>query len=234
MRTLQQAAHPVALRSRPQRGSAAPLGLLVLGVVPVVAGTLRLVQLAGGPDLMPADPRLPGIPAALVAHIVASVVFVLLGAFQFAPRLRQRGRSWHRHAGRLVGAAGLVVVLSAVWMTLLYPHEEGTGDLLFVLRLTVSTATAASLVLGFAAIRRRDIRAHRAWMMRAYALGLGAGTQVMTEGLSKALFGTGTVRDDLAKGAAWLINLAVAEWVIRRAEHSPHRDVPTAVSTARQ
>ena len=42
---------------------------------------------------------------------------------------------------------------------------------------------AAAIVLGFTAIRRRDIAAHRAWMIRAYALGLGAGTQAFTEGI---------------------------------------------------
>jgi hypothetical protein len=30
-----------------------------------------------------------------------------------------------------------------------------------------------SIILGFAAIRRRDIIGHRAWMMRGYAIGLG-------------------------------------------------------------
>jgi uncharacterized membrane protein len=39
---------------------------------------------------------------------------------------------------------------------------------------------ALSLCLGVAAIRRRDISRHRAWMLRAYALGLGTGTQVVT------------------------------------------------------
>ena len=53
-------------------------------------------------------------------------------------------------------------------------------------------------------------------MIRAYAIGLGAGTQVFTEGIGGALFGTGVVAGDLAKGAAWVINLAVAEWAIRR------------------
>ena len=53
-------------------------------------------------------------------------------------------------------------------------------------------------------------------MIRGYALGLGAGTQVFTEGIGGALFGTGEVRGDLAKAAGWAINLAVAEYVIRR------------------
>jgi hypothetical protein len=101
-------------------------------------------------------------------------------------------------------------------MTLAYAAQPGTGDLLYAFRLIVGSAMIACLVLGFTAVRRRDISAHRAWMTRAYALGLGAGTQILTEGLGHAIFGTSVLAGDLAKGAGWAINLAVAEWVIRR------------------
>jgi hypothetical protein len=116
----------------------------------------------------------------------------------------------------VLALAGLLVAVSALWMTLFYQAKPGTGDLLFVLRLIVGSAMAGSLVLGLTAIRRRDIAAHRAWMIRAYALGLGAGTQVFTEGFGGAVLGTGELTGDLAKGAGWLINLGVAEWVIRQ------------------
>ena len=53
-------------------------------------------------------------------------------------------------------------------------------------------------------------------MTRAYALALGAGTQAFTVGFGEALFGSGVTRTDLMMGAAWAINLAVAEWFIRR------------------
>jgi hypothetical protein len=53
-------------------------------------------------------------------------------------------------------------------------------------------------------------------MIRAYAIGVAAGTQAFTEGIGGALFGTGVLAADLAKGAAWAVNLAVAEWAIRR------------------
>ncbi len=100
-------------------------------------------------------------------------------------------------------------------MTLFYTGAPG-GDLLWVIRLLVGSAMAAFLVLGFAAIRRRDIPAHRAWMIRAYALGLGAGTQAFTEGIGEALLGT----TDLSKADLSGVGLAhqrvVAEWVIRR------------------
>jgi len=139
-----------------------------------------------------------------------------VGAFQFVPRFRRRHPNWHRRAGRVLAVAGLMIAVSALWMTLLYAQKPGTGDLLYVLRLGFGSAMAASLILGFTAIRRRDIAAHRAWMIRAYAIGLGAGTQVFTEGFGGAAFGTGVVAADLAKATGWVINLAIAEWVIRR------------------
>jgi hypothetical protein len=100
-------------------------------------------------------------------------------------------------------------------MTLFYVGAPG-GDLLWGIRLLVGSAMAASIVLGFAAIRRRDIPAHRAWMMRAYALGLGAGTQAFTEGIGEALFGTTDLSKAISLGSGWVINAVVAEWVIRR------------------
>jgi uncharacterized membrane protein len=202
-------------RDRP-RSWPVPAALLTLSVIPLAAGTLRLVQLAGGPELIPADHRFASFPAPLVLHIVGAAIYAVVGVFQFVPRFRRRHRTWHRRAGRVLIVAGMMVAVSALWMTLLYAAKPGTGDLLYVLRLVFGSALAACLVLGFTAIRRRDMPAHRAWMIRAYAIALAAGTQAFTEGIGGAIFGTGEARGDLAKGAGWAINLAVAEWAIRR------------------
>ena len=53
-------------------------------------------------------------------------------------------------------------------------------------------------------------------MVRAYAIAVAAGTQVFTEGIGGAILGTGVLAANLAKGAGWVINLAVAEWALRR------------------
>ncbi len=200
-------------RDRP-RSWPVPTALVVLSAIPLTAGTLRLLQLAGGPAVMPADHRFAGFPGALVAHIVGAAVFALAGAFQFVPRLR-RG-SWHRRAGRVVALAGLVVAGSALWLTLFYEPQPGSGTVLFVFRLVFAPAMVACLALGFTAIRRRDIASHRAWMMRAYAIGLGAGTQAFTEGLGEGIFGHGVLVADVSRVSGWVINLAIAEWFIRR------------------
>ena len=39
-----------------------------------------------------------------------------------------------------------------------------------------------------------------------------------------AVVGTGVLAGDLAKGAAWVINLGVAEWLVRRPEGTPALD----------
>jgi uncharacterized membrane protein len=193
----------------------APAALMAISVIPLVAGALRLVEVAGGPQLMPVNPRITAQPAPVVVHIVAAAAYAIFGAFQVPARLRRRHRVWHRAAGRVVAAAGLLVAASALWMTVFYRNAPG-GALLWTVRLTVGSAMATALVLGFTAVRRHDLPAHRAWMIRAYALGLGAGTQTVTQGVGEAAFGTGELSTALSISAAWIINAAVAEWVIAR------------------
>ena len=213
-------------------GWALPVALFALCLVPVLSGTLRLVQLAGGPETMPADNRFLGWPVALVVHIVGAAVFALVGAFQLVPGIRRRHPRWHRRAGRVLAVAGLMVAGSALWLTLFYEAQPGTGPLLFVLRLVVASAMAGCLVTGVVAARRRDFATHRAWMIRAYALAVAAGTQVFTQGFGEAVVGHGELRGDLLKAAGWVINLAVAEWVIRRpARRRAPRPVPMEVGS---
>ena len=220
-----------ASRRRGGHSRATLVGLAALSVIPLVAGTLRLSQLAGGPNLLPVDPRFTSSALPLVTHIVSSLVFALVGALQFVPRLRRRASGWHRRAGRVVASAGLFAASSALWLTLFYPPHPGTGELLFVLRLVFATAMIGCLALGIATVRRRDFAGHRAWMIRTYAIGMAAGTQVLTEGFSKALFGSGVLLDDLAKAMGWVINLAVAEWIIRRSGLRPRHSAPDRVTS---
>jgi hypothetical protein len=63
------------------------------------------------------------------------------------------------------------------------PGPPGDGDLLSAFRLLFGSGMALSIVLDVAAVRRREIAAHGAWVTRSDAIGLGAGTQVVTLGL---------------------------------------------------
>jgi len=203
--------------TRPARPTGwVPFALVALVAIPAVAGSLRLVELVGGPLLLPANPRMTASPLPVFVHVLSAVPYAVLGAFQFSSRLRRRRPRWHRRTGKAVVALGLLVAFSGLWMTLFYARQPGTGELSYLFRLAFGSALAACIVLGFSAIRRGDVTTHRAWMTRAYAIALAAGTQVVTLGIGSAVSGTSVLITDLALGAGWVVNLAVAELVIRR------------------
>jgi hypothetical protein len=61
-------------------------------------------------------------------------------------------------------------------------------------------------------------------MIRGYAIGMGAGTQFLTHVPWILLLGTpGELPRALLMGAGWVINIAVAEWIIRRRPARPAR-----------
>ena len=160
--------------------------------------------------------RLDPTAVPLGVHIVSVIVYAVLGAFQFSAGLRRRRPGWHRAAGRLLVVVGMVVALSALCLDSCSTPAPKAA--------TCSTCSGcwpgqAWPPAWFSATRRsvrRDLAAHLAWMTRAYALALGAGTQVFTEGFGQAIFGTGDRSVALQHAAGWVINLAVAELVIRR------------------
>ena len=78
----------------------APVGLIVLSLIPVLAGAVRLTELMGGPEITTNNARFVASPIPVTVHIVSVTVYSLLGALQFVPSLRRRRPSWHRIAGR--------------------------------------------------------------------------------------------------------------------------------------
>ena len=114
----------------------------------------------------------------------------------------------------------MVVALSALWLTLFHPRTEG-GDLLFLFRLLAGTGMFTSLLLG-SSDPSGDSHG-TGWMTRAYALALGPVPRC-----SPSASGRRSSASDrstaLLQGAGWAINLAVAEWFIRRgpARRSAH------------
>jgi uncharacterized membrane protein len=194
-----------------------PSGLIALAFIPVAAGMARLVVLAGGAPITPDNARFFASPTPVVLHIIAVTIYCVLGAFQFSPGIRRNHPRWHRLAGRALVPTGLVAAGSGIWMAMSYAIVPADDALLHAFRLLAGSGMALSLVLGYIAIRSRKVEVHQAWMRRAYAIGQGAGTQAITQLLPILLFGP---LDDMTKalmmGAAWLINLGVAEWLIRR------------------
>lgn len=206
-----------SVRGRHQAKWSVPVALIVLSLIPVIAGAARLSELTGGATVTSQNARFFASPIPVVTHIVSVTVYCLLGAFQFVPPLRQGRQAWHRMAGRVLVPAGLLAAFSGLWMSMFYALPEGDGEALLVLRLIFGSAMVASIILGLLAIRHRDFATHGAWMTRAYAIALGAGTQALVFlPWMLAVGPTDETTRAVLMGASWVMNLAVAEYVIHR------------------
>jgi hypothetical protein len=84
------------------------------------------------------------------------------------------------------------------------------------MRLVVAVAMTVSIVRGVVSLRHHEYVAHGVWMLRGYALGMGAGTQVLTHLPWFVLVGgtPGEVSRAVMMGLGWIINAVVAEYVI--------------------
>lgn len=201
-----------------------PVLLVLVSLVPVVAGGLRVMQLLAGVEILPAETRFDADPWPVIVHIISASTYAMLGAFQFSTGLRRAWPKWHRFAGRVVLVSGLVAAASGIWMVHFYPHDPAGSQVLGPARMIFASATFAFLYVGLRAILNHNVARHRAWMIRAYAIFIGAGTQVFVTIPYLIAFG----EPDAATGdflliLGWLINIVAAEWIIRVRPFTPKR-----------
>ena len=177
--------------------------------------------------------------AVLVTHIFTATVALVLGPLQFMPTVRARKRI-HRTIGRVYLLAG---VLPSAVATI--PVAVWSGRPLTQIGLT--TAAVLWLITGglaYRAARRRNFVAHRAWMMRNYALTFLAVTArilVPVLLLVQIPFGgahAGAIGErapsmiPIGQTLGWIINLLVVEIVIRRATRAPKAPVATTKASS--
>ena len=195
------------------------LGLIfVYSFIPVFGGLIRVLELAGGPQIAPENPRALLAPLPITLHILGSFLFCIVGALQFLPNLRRQRPAAHRTIGRVIAVAGCVSALTGLWMTHFYDFPEALqGASLYWTRIVLGTAMIGLIIWAVIAIRSRNVFQHSASMVRAYAIGQGASTQsvfgiawIIAVG-SEAM---GPLRDGLMI-FGWVLNLLVAEIFIR-------------------
>lgn len=147
----------------------------------------------------------------IVLHIVGGMVALSLGPIGFLPALRLKRPQWHRAAGRVYLLAVLLGGVAGLYMAMFAYMGVVTG-LGFALLACLWLYTGARALLS---IRRGNVQAHRRWMIRNYALTLGAvSLRVQLLILSPWLdFDSSYV---VVAWSSWLVTLALAEWYLRR------------------
>jgi uncharacterized membrane protein len=190
------------------------LALVFCTLVPVMMAAVSVVQIPLG--ALPDDSlRLAAVPVAFFLHSLAGVLFGVLGPLQFVRALRHRYGALHRLCGRVFVLGGAALALSG--LALLLQVQSITTGLLDAARGVFGLALIGALALGVAAARAHDRPRHRAWMIRAYAVGMGQGTVALVMFPIYLITGEPPrgLASDIAVVGMWLLNIAVGEWIIR-------------------
>jgi uncharacterized membrane protein len=175
----------------------------------------------------PYNPGFLRFPTIVALHVVLGGVYLALAPFQFVRRIRSRHPAYHRRAGRLLIAIGVVVGVTALFMGLMIPFSGWPERVVIGL---FGSLFLLALVKGLVHVRAGRVASHREWMMRAFAIGLSIATM-------RLIFVPGLlVVDDPTDGqiaalsvasfaAAFVLHASVAEIWIRANRRS---DAPRA------
>ena len=198
--------------------------MALTGVVMVLLRALLLAETFSGNTLPPADSYDSGFarhPGLTLFHMLPGLLFVMLGPLQFVARIRARHINLHRWCGRIYVASGVVVGVSALILgaVVAYGGPTETAAITFF-----STLFLIFLGLAVFRIRRREVSAHREWMIRAFALGLAVTTMRPMVGILTAL--TGLPFSEILGISFWLafaLHMVLAEcWInFTRRERNP-------------
>jgi uncharacterized membrane protein len=204
----------------------------VLLVLAVVVGALTIspyVLLGSGTSRVEVTSGLHY--ALLVAHIFTAMIALVLGPLQFVPAIRAR-RQRHRRIGRAYLLLG--VVPSGLFVI---PVALLSGQLITQIGLLIpALGWLVTAWLAVRAVRRHDIEGHRSWMTRNYALTFLAVTARILvplmllvrlpftgETLGAAADSVPSVVP-IGQVLGWVVNLVIAEMVIRRRRARPSSD----------
>lgn len=198
-----------------------PALLWLLGSILVLSAVARLASMAfGAPTSNPEDFATQSAfyveqGWSPLMHLVAGLVFALVGPLQFSTALRQRAPKIHRMMGYAFVVSTTFIGVSGLWMNVFFPPVGGA------LKLSANWVFGVALLLSVALAMRsifaRDVQRHRAWMIRTFAIGMGVATQrwillpifVALGEFDDTLIGVGV-------WGGWLLNVAIAEVVIRK------------------
>lgn len=197
-----------------------PVLLILLGILPIAASVYRVVVLATTEATTVVNPdelRFFEMPGSILAHVVLGTLFLILGAFQMSPGLRRRALRLHRRIGWAAVISALTFSLSGVWMVFAYPPHSAASLMVDVGRVIFGFAVAVFIMLGIAAAIQRKIAAHRAWMIRAYALAASAGIQSYLIAIVTVVMGGFDPKvADAMIVLGWFIGIIAAELIINQ------------------
>lgn len=150
---------------------------------------------------------------AFYLHITGGMLAVISGPLQFVKAFRKRFMPAHRVLGKIY-LAGILFLAGPTGLFMAFYAEGGTFSVIGFLFMAFSWLITTWL--AYESIRKRDIAAHRNWMIRSFALTLAAVTLRTWVPLTTYWLGIDTeMIVEWSAWFSWIPNLIVAELLIR-------------------
>lgn len=192
-----------------------PAALYFGTLLTILLALVQAVQIPLG--ALPEDSqRLSAAPVWHFMHVLGGATFGILGPIQFGRVLALRYGLLHCVMGRMFVAAGAIISLSS--LSLLWHFPNAYSLPINIGRLLFGIALGVALALAILAIRKRDVSRHRNWMIRAYAIGMGATAVTMVFFPIYVFTGAPPMglAADIAFLGSWTACIVFAECLVRR------------------
>lgn len=192
-----------------------PAALFFGTLLTILLALVQVVQIPLG--ALPEDSqRLSAAPVWHFLHVLGGATFGILGPIQFGRVLMRKYGRLHRIMGRVFVAAGAMISVSS--LSLLWHFPDTYSVAISGGRLVFGIALGLALAIAVQAIREREFTRHRNWMVRAYAIGMGATSVTMVFFPIYAIMGEppmGLAADIIFLGS-WTACVVFAEGLVRR------------------
>ena len=157
-------------------------------------------------------------PWAVKLHVVLGGIYLAFGALQYSTSIRGKAIWWHRSVGRVLAVFALVTGATAIFVGIVMPFS---GPIEQITMAIFGSYYIYAVSTAWRRVRGGDIAGHRAWMIRAYALGSSVVTMrlifipalILTEATTDAEAATLSIMSFLS---AFLLHIIAGEiWLWR-------------------
>ena len=149
-----------------------------------------------------------------VSHLATAVIPLLTGPFQFWTWFRKHHIKWHRSLGKVYIIGCLLGGFSAIYLGITQPYPGSVVPSLILASLWLFMTSAAWIT-----IKRKNVQAHRLFMIRSYTLTLSfVFLRILSDLVNKHNFlsfiKNEDVKDATYEWMSWVLPVLVVEFFI--------------------
>jgi uncharacterized membrane protein len=145
-------------------------------------------------------------------HVISGMLVILIGPFQFLPKLRAKNLQIHKKLGKIY-AYGILGIAAPTGLIMAFYAEGGLYSTMAFLMM--SGLWFYTTIMAIVTVKKKKIIEHKKWMYRSYALSFAAVTlRILVPLMSLYTNSSETYVIISTAWLSWIINLIVVEALI--------------------